>query len=198
MWQGVVEWVGQLLVMVVLFSLVDLMVPENALRGLVRTIMGLAIIATVLGPVVGFVEDSRAWQAAMVRWGTGSEEVAAAPEPAVASARWARAVEAMQTAAADGASESIAREIRALLELTGYRVVGVEVEARAGRQPATSPRPQRIVVTLAAVSAPGPGERAVVMTEADAARVEQVLTELLGLRPGVVQVRVEGTGQGRG
>lgn len=81
MWSAVVGWVGSLLTLAVVFALLDLLQPEGSLKGAVRTVMGLAMVAAVLGPAVGLVEDSAAWSALLQRWDRTPEP---SPVPAAA------------------------------------------------------------------------------------------------------------------
>ncbi len=49
------QWVGRIVTLVVLFSLLDMIMPDGTLRPMVRTVMGVAVVATVLAPVVQLV-----------------------------------------------------------------------------------------------------------------------------------------------
>ena len=83
MWPGWVRWIGQLLTLAVVFALLDLLQPEGSLKGAVRTVMGLAMVAAVLGPAVGLVEDAATWGALLQRWQEPAATSAAGPPPAV-------------------------------------------------------------------------------------------------------------------
>lgn len=49
------QWVGRIVTLVVLFSLLDMIMPDGTLRPMVRTVMGVAVVASVLAPVVSLV-----------------------------------------------------------------------------------------------------------------------------------------------
>ena len=57
MWTSLLNWAQQVLAMAVLFTLASLLLPEGSMRGMVRAVMGTALLAAVVGPVVGLVED---------------------------------------------------------------------------------------------------------------------------------------------
>lgn len=68
--EGLWAWVRGLVALAVVFSVLDLLQPDGALRGTVRTVMGLAVVAAVLGPAVELVERLPGWRAT---WSTAVE-----------------------------------------------------------------------------------------------------------------------------
>lgn len=69
------QWVGRIVTLVVLFSLLDMIMPDGTLRPMVRTVMGVAVVASVLAPVVQLVGSAPA--------GLDGVPLSSGPAPAV-------------------------------------------------------------------------------------------------------------------
>lgn len=118
------RWVGQILTLVVLFSLLDIIIPDSPLRGLVRTVMGVAVVATILGPVVALVGTvpGGAWGWGQELWSPRAPAVPAGvtsvdPE-GLASALWDEAQRA--------ATEQAEQRIRQAAARYGVALAGIE------------------------------------------------------------------------
>lgn len=58
--EELLAWARGLVAMAVAVTLLDLLLPEGGLRGAVRTVMGLAVAAAMVGPALQVVENLRA------------------------------------------------------------------------------------------------------------------------------------------
>ena len=140
--EALARWVGQLLTLAVVFALLDLLQPEGSLKGPVRTVMGLALLGAVLGPVAGLVADGAAWAALVDQWrqprpGTPAESLV--DPQALQRTLWEEALAAGQRRLADEVGPALAAHglglgrlawdaSRVRVELTSGLPEGVELQ----------------------------------------------------------------------
>ncbi|WP_324667708.1 hypothetical protein [Geochorda subterranea] len=160
MWTSLLQWAQQIVAMAVLFTLASLLMPEGSLRGTVRAVMGLALLAAVVGPVVGLVEDAGVWTDAATRWVPAVEPRAPGPAemPLVReSLEASMSGRALQLSAAR--SE---QAVRRALEGAGYEVLevawrldapgGPRLEVRVRRRARVGVEPARLPDYVAALA----------------------------------------------
>ncbi|HEY8424699.1 MAG TPA: stage III sporulation protein AF [Limnochordales bacterium] len=160
MWTSLLQWAQQIVAMAVLFTLVSLLMPDGSLRGTVRAVMGLALLAAVVGPVVGVVEDAGVWNEAATRW----VPVLEPREPVPGGMPLVR--EGLEASMNDRALElSAARSaqaVRRALEGAGYEVLevawrldvasGPRLEVRVRRRARLGVEPDRLPDYVAALA----------------------------------------------
>lgn len=142
-WTSLLSWAQQVLAMAVLFTLTSLLLPEGALRGTVRAVMGMALLAAVVGPVVGMVEDAGMWSQTLSRWVPAVDEVAPAPDAATGALVREGLHEAMSARAVEMAVERTEALARRALEGAGYEPLEVRVSVSDGGEPRLEVRARR-------------------------------------------------------
>lgn len=159
MWTSLLQWAQQVLAMAVLFALGSLLMPEGSLRGTVRAVMGLALLAAVVGPVVGLVEDAGVWGQAAARWLPAVESPA--PPQGLPLVREG-VEEGMQRRALQLGAASLEAALRQVVDGAGYEVVALGwqlqqgqapvLELRVRRRSQTAVEPERLPAYVAALT----------------------------------------------
>ncbi|MEW6047321.1 MAG: hypothetical protein AB1609_12705 [Bacillota bacterium] len=163
MWSSLLAWAQEIVAMAVVFTLASLLLPHGSLRGTVRTVMGVALLAAAVGPVVGLVEDAALWSQAAARWQAPSGPAGvreSAPEPAPLVREGLE--ETMTARAMELVARKAERAVRRVLEGAGYEALAVEprpvhdgdvrLVVRARRRSAVALPEDRLPAYLAAVA----------------------------------------------
>lgn len=61
--EALMDWVRSLLLVAFVVTLIQMLLPDNGLRPYVRLVFGLVLLAVMIRPVIGIVEDPGSWQA---------------------------------------------------------------------------------------------------------------------------------------
>lgn len=159
MWSSLLAWAQEIVAMAVVFTLASLLLPHGSLRGTVRTVMGVALLAAA----VGLVEDAALWSQAAARWQAPSGPAGvreSAPEPAPLVREGLE--ETMTARAMELVACKAERAVRRVLEGTGYEALAVEprpvhdgdvrLVVRARRRSAVALPEDRLPAYLAAVA----------------------------------------------
>ncbi|WP_324717594.1 stage III sporulation protein AF [Carboxydochorda subterranea] len=129
---GLAHWAQQIMALLLLFVLVSLLIPEGNLRGTVRSVMGLVLVAAVLRPVADLVENAGLAGAPAGAW---LEQLVPGGPPAASGAPLLREGigEAMAAQAVDGLDGAVRAVVTQAMEGQGYEVLDVRVEPGTSR-----------------------------------------------------------------
>jgi len=187
--QAVKEWVGTIISVAILASLVEMIMPGSEMRRYVRVVLGFLVLAAVLGPMVATIGGGRdllqGLEVLRVQQGPGQS---------------AHLPEATQNAIASRFERSLAESIMALLK--SHKGLDADVQVRASYNDSTGMwEVQGVTVRVV------PGESSRMMQRIsiavnvgspksppgvdDTAEIRTLLWESFGLEPRVVTV-IEG------
>lgn len=160
-WAELLTRAQELLALAVVFSLGSVLLPEGSLRGTVRAVMGVVVLAAVVAPAVGLVEDADSWRQAQATWagpGPGSPAGAAADDRPLVREGLHEAMGAEALRLAAGRAGAVARRA---LEGAGYEPLEVRVlpgegatlqlDVRARRRALAGVAPDRLAEYVAAL-----------------------------------------------
>lgn len=136
---GVVAVIQQVVAMVLLFALLSLLLPEGTLRGAVRAVMGLVVLAAIVVPLARMLERTGILGASApsISWmATGEDPLMGVSETgAEGGARLVREgmERAMRGRALAALSEPLVDLARRVAEGAGYQVISASVQEATGR-----------------------------------------------------------------
>lgn len=157
-------WVGRLVLLLVAAGVVDLALPQGSLRRYVEVVVGLVVLATILGPLLGWLgaDLDEALAEAMMTYERAVGEVAAGASRD-AQGRAAAGMAWHQRAVTEAATRRVAAAVRDGLARELGMAGNVEVQMAAAAAAGEPPTVERVVVRLVGGAAdpeetPGTGE----------------------------------------
>lgn len=177
----IAEWVRTLVGVVLIFSFLDLLLPESDLRRFVRVMMGLVVVAVLLVPV-----------GQLLRFEIPFDEAAVATQASSdAQTSWRQQAELIKKRGVEVVSQTTAKALASQVQGILQMVDGVEradVEVRHDE----NGRPDRVDIWLR-LGAREEGVR--VDAQKVIRRVESVLQSLYGLSKDILHIRVLSDGR---
>lgn len=167
------EWIRTILVLVLFAGFLELLLPSNAMKRFVQLVLGLFVLATILGPVGILTSRLRQDPAFEL-------PVVAASETSTVLQNGRQVAERQRNQVLEEYRRSIARQVSSLLRLSGHeQVLDIEVEVEEGIEQPTFGQLRSLRVTVPETR---PGEAS------DNEKLARLLADFYGLNPTQVHV----------